>query len=83
MCILRDDPFVGRGTPLALVPQVPAFSGVIDHDTGIFQVVQDVQDRSVRPEQLSVLASRLYLVLLVLQGRHNSLSVKRFCNLRG
>ena len=76
MCVLRDDSFVGRGTPLALVPQMPAFSGVIDHGTGIFRVVQDIQDRSVRPEQLSVLTSRLYLVLLVLQGRHNSLSVE-------
>ena len=76
MCVLRDDPFVGRGTPLALVPQVPAFSGVIDHDTGIFQVVQDVQDRSVRPEQLSVLTSWFYPVLLVLQRRHNPLSVE-------
>ena len=76
MCVLRDDPFVGRGTPLALVPQVPAFSGVIDHDTGIFQVVQDVQDRSVRPEQLPVLTSRFYPVLLVLQRRHNPLSIE-------
>ena len=57
MRVLRDDPFIGRGTPLALVPQVSALSGVIDHGAGIFQVVQDVQDRSVRPEQLPVLTS--------------------------
>ena len=48
MCVLRDDPFVGRGTPLALVPQMPAFSGVIDHGTGIFRVVQDIQDGKAR-----------------------------------